>query len=64
MQQTNIRGRNPSESSIVCSVECVFKYEKVAKEMSAQMLTKTQLTNRTLLEAFLIIKLDSVADET
>ena len=64
VQSTNARGRNPSESRNELSSECVFKYDKVAKEMSAKMLTETQLTKRTLLDARLIIKLESAADKT
>ena len=64
MQSTNTRGRNPSESRKELSSECVFKYEKVAREMSAKMLTDTQLTKRTLHDARLNTKLESAAEKT
>lgn len=64
VQITNISGRNPSDSRNEFSSECVFKYEKVAWDMSDKMLTETQLTKRALLETLRIAKLDSVADKT
>ena len=64
VQSTNTRGRNPKESRKELSSECVFKYEKVAREMSAKIIIEMQLTKRTLIEALLITKLDSVAEKT
>ncbi len=57
-------GNHPTPSMYSEYSVSVFRYEKVARDMSAQILTIKQTIKSILVDACLITKLDIVADST